>query len=404
MKDAGSRDALSPTIARFDVALAAVFPRSRPTVLALHLQGVMRRTFLLLASLVVACGAEPADDDVPVTAPDDEVVSRPPEKSEDPVTAPPAREPELRPTSLANLGDSISQGFDADDSEPIDLNALQAKASNVFKDAPELSWVQGTDSRVRSVASFYKAKNPSLVVTPFSRSGAEMVTTGGQPNFEDQAKALAKSGARPDLVYVLLGGNDICHKAKSKTSDATANLYAIDRWRDAVTRGLTTLAAALPEKAVVRIVSMPRVDLLYEVAKDRKVTARGTLNTPAGPVQGNVTKTCNELWTISATAGNGVCAIVTTEGDAARRAAIGQRIDAYNEATADEVVRFRADAAQNPKGIVFQTDWHGAKENESSIGTHRFTSEEVSARDCFHPSIAGQKAISTFVLERAKWR
>lgn len=368
----------------------------------------MRRSLLLLASLLVACGAAPADDEGPVTGPDDEVVARGggTDQHEDPVTAPPppAAAPELRPTALANLGDSISQGFDADDSEPLELNALQAKASNVFKDAPELSWVQGTDSRVRSVASFFKAKNPNLVVTPFSRSGAEMVTTGGQPNFEDQAKALAKAGAKPDLVYVLLGGNDICHKAKSKTSDATANLYSVEQWRGAVTRGLAALAETLPPNARVRVVSMPRVDYLYEVAKDRKVTAKGTLQTPAGPVQGNVTKTCNELWTISATAGNGVCAIVTTEPDAARRTAIGRRIDAYNDATYAELARFRADPTANPRKIVFESDWHGASEPESSIGTHRFAAEEVSARDCFHPSIAGQRAISTFVLERARWR
>lgn len=371
-----------------------------------------RVPLVVLGSIAIGCGS--GDDGAePDPAPADEIVSRPPAEAPpaDPASpAPPAADPppaELHVTALANLGDSISQGFDADDSEPLDLNLATSKPSSVFKDAPTLSWVQGSDARVKSVAAHYRALDPKLVVTPFSHSGAEMTTTGAQPNFQDQAKALVAAGAKPDLVYVLLGGNDVCHRPKSTTADGAATLYTVDQWRAGVARGLDVLAASLPAGATVRMVSMPRVDLLYDIAKDRAVRVRATIDTPAGPVSGITTRYCHELWDITAAAGNGICKIVTTETSAARRAAIGRRIDAYNDATAEEVARIANDAARNPKHVVFQTEWHGSRASgaaeASSMGTYVFTSTEVSARDCFHPSIEGQNAIASFVLTRAKF-
>jgi lysophospholipase L1-like esterase len=178
----------------------------------------------------------------------------------------PAPEPELVVRSLANLGDSISQGFDADDGKPLDLSAvIGGDGGAVFHDNPALSWVQGTDARVGSIASHYRALDPNLVLTPLSRSGAELVgKNSGLPNLEKQARSIATKGVSPDLVYVLLGGNDVCNRPRSTTNDATATMYSVDEWRAAAARGLTALSEVLSPGATVRFVSMPRVDLLYD--------------------------------------------------------------------------------------------------------------------------------------------
>jgi lysophospholipase L1-like esterase len=321
-----------------------------------------------------------------------------------------AAPPEPRPVRwLANIGDSISQGYDADDAEPIDLNALSSTPDAVFGDAPSLSWVQGTDSRIGSVAWRLKSRQPDLRVTPFSRTGAEVVgRAGGISNFEDQARALASEGAEPDLVYVLLGGNDVCGRPSSGEGDATATLYSVDRWRQGLTAGLTVLATTLPERATVRVLSMPRVDLLYDAAGDSAVPVTLMVDTSFGPVRVASSRTCKELWGLAALARpNGICSIVTRERSDARRAAIGRRIDAYNDALAAEVRRFRDDSQLNPRRIFFQTDWAGSLASGAraggSMGTFAFDRVHVSRRDCFHPSVAGQREIAKLAMERATW-
>jgi lysophospholipase L1-like esterase len=297
--------------------------------------------------------------------------------------------------SIANLGDSISQGYDADDSQPLDVEAILHHPGTVFADAVSLSWVQGTDPRVGSVASFYRQQNPSLRVTAVSRSGSEMVR-----HLEQQARALQALHVDPELVHVLLGGNDVCNRPVSTTDDATATMYSVAQWSQAVDRGLSVLAATVKPGGTVRVLSMPRVDLLYEAVESATVPV--IVPSPVGPPALG-TGSCGDLWSVAASAGYAICPIVTREASAERRHAIGRRIDAYNDALAAAVARF--DSANS--GVHFVTDWHGAlgaggTEN-GSIGTYIYRPEEVSKKDCFHPSIRGQATMASFVLNRAVW-
>jgi hypothetical protein len=344
---------------------------------------------------------ETSDDQQVATAPGTQT----PGEDQESGARPMPTEPELEVHSLANLGDSISQGFDADDSKPIDINAVVDDPGTVFHDNPALSWIQGTDDRVASVASHYRVLDPKLVVTPLSRSGAELVgKNSGLPNLEKQARAIATKNVAPDLVYVLLGGNDVCNRPRSTTNDATSTMYNVEEWRAAAVRGLTALAEVLPAGATVRFVSMPRVDLLYDALGDTQVPV--VYETPAGTVKGEAT--CKNVWTVTAANnGAGICKIVTTEGSADKRKAIGERIDAYNAALAEEVRRFDADATLNPKKVHFQSDWHGSLDDggvkNTSGGTFVYEPKHVSKLDCFHPSIVGQKDLASLVLTKAKW-
>lgn len=302
--------------------------------------------------------------------------------------------------SMANIGDSISQGYDADDSLPIDMDKIVSDPDAVFHDNPQYSWVQGTDPRISSVGTHFRALEEALTLTPISHSGAELLgKIPDRPNFEQQAALLVAKDAHPDLVWVLLGGNDVCNRPKTPNADATATLYSIAEWTEAVDRGLTILAAGLDAGATVKVLSMPRVDRLYEQAGDAKIAVKYGL--------ASMSFTCKQFWSTTDALNKGVCPIVTTETNATRRAAIGARIDAYNDALAAEVHRFTKDATLNPKGVQFQSDWHGAIDKggtlNASMGTYAFDADLVSKRDCFHPSIKGQTGIANMVLNVSTW-
>jgi lysophospholipase L1-like esterase len=365
-----------------------------------------RSTILLAATFALAACAAPAPGDEGESESQVAAQRRPNEGSSPAPSEPslPGSQATRTVRSLANLGDSISQGFDADDSEPIDLSVLARAPERVFQDATAFSWVQGTDPRVRSIASRYKAAVPALEVTAMSRTGAELVNIhDGVPNFEQQASDLEAKGASPDLVYVLLGGNDVCHRPRSTTADPTSTLYPVDTFRRAAEAGLAVLAKRLPKGATVRVASMPRVDRLYESAAALEVPMRDVV----GGVEVHGTLSCTGLWSAAARVDQAICPAVTLEPSASRRAAIGARIDAYNDAVAASVRAFDADATRNPNGVHFESDWHGPVGGggaaNASIGTLTFEARHISRRDCFHPSIEGQQLIAETVAERARW-
>jgi lysophospholipase L1-like esterase len=262
------------------------------------------------------------------------------------------------PAKQANAGDSISQGFGAD---------------GWPGDHPELSWVQGSDSRVDSTASRTGATFAGFTEEPESVTGAEMV--GGDDNFAAQASRICAQQPKPTRVRVLLGGNDVCNRARSSSDDATANLYSVATWTQAIRAGLDQLAECLPPKSVVQVLSMPRVDGLYEAGNAKSYWCSWG------------------VWPLA-----GVCRIVTAEDNAGRRAQIGVRIDQYNDALAAEVAAYATNAnGKNVGGIGFVTDWVGSVatgHKDTSLGTYTFTDADINGVDCFHPNIDGQARIA----------
>ncbi|NMO13525.1 SGNH/GDSL hydrolase family protein [Pyxidicoccus fallax] len=262
------------------------------------------------------------------------------------------------PTKQANVGDSMSQGAGAD---------------GWPGDHPELSWVRGTSSNVYSVFMRYQELVPSFTQQPESVSGAEMV--GGGNNFAAQAARVCAQEEKPQTVSVLLGSNDVCNRPRSSSADATANMYSLDTWVNALRAGLDQLAACLPPGATVHVLSFPRVDFLYS----------------AGYAKG--------LWCPYVVwPGAGICRIVTAERSGARRAQIGARVNEYNEATRAEVELYRANAdGRNPRGIHFVADWQGSIENgyaNTSVGTYVFRAADINGTDCFHPSVSAQRKLA----------
>lgn len=270
------------------------------------------------------------------------------------------------PSKQANAGDSISQGFGA--------NGWPG-------DHPDLSWAQGSDGRVNSTASrLANVHGAGFTQEAESVSGAEMV--GGSDNFPAQAARICAQSVKPTRVRVLLGGNDVCNRASSNNGDAAANLYSVSTWTNALRAGLDQLADCLPPKSIVQVLSMPRVDGLYEAGRDKS-------------------SWCSwGVWPLA-----GVCRIVTAEGDATRRAQIGARIDQYNDAIRAEVHAYASNAnGQNPRGVGFITDWEGSISSgheNTSIGTYRFTAEDINGVDCFHPNVGGQARLACLAWSKS---
>lgn len=258
----------------------------------------------------------------------------------------------------SNAGDSISQGFNAD---------------NWPADRTHLSWVQGVSSAVRSAYSRSLELDATFKQEPESVSGAELV--GGGDSFPAQAKRICAQSVKASHVYVLLGGNDVCNRPRSSSSDAAANMYSVTTWRSALRAGLDQLASCLPVDATVQVHSMPRVDFLYEAGREKSWWCGYA------------------VWPVV-----GICRIVTAETSVSRRRQIGQRINAYNDVIAQEVAAYaRNTNGRNPRGIQFVTDWVGSMETgnqNTSVGTVRFRGSDISGLDCFHPNTRGQAMLA----------
>lgn len=262
------------------------------------------------------------------------------------------------PTRQSNAGDSISQGYSAD---------------GWPGEHPELSWVQGTSSEVDSVFMRYQERVPSFTQQPESVTGAEMVA--GDDNFAAQAARICAQEEKPQHVSVMLGGNDVCNRSRSSSSDAAANMYSLDTWVNALRAGLDQLAACLPPGSTVHVLSFPRVDFLYNAGYAKS------------------------LWCPYVVWPNAnICRIITAERSGSRRAQIGARINEYNEATRAEVELYEANAdGRNLRGVHFVTDWQGSIEDghaNTSVGAYVLRAEDINGTDCFHPSVLWQRKVA----------
>jgi hypothetical protein len=261
------------------------------------------------------------------------------------------------PRKMAVSGDSLSQGALADGIYP--------------GDQPWNSWAQGTTSAVDSVWSRYRTTlNPYMALAAVSEDGAKMTR-----DFARQAEQICAQSPLPNRVFVLLGQNDACYSPRSSTDDAAAGLPTPEVFRSALHNGLTVLDACLPKGSVVHVVSVIRVDFLYE----------------AGYAEDPIY--CPLAWRLLE-----VCPTVTLETNPDRRLAIGQRIDAWNWEIAHEVSELNArKPSANRRRILYVTDWQGTideGQRDTSAGTYVFGSPDINGLDCFHASVRGQRKLA----------
>lgn len=267
------------------------------------------------------------------------------------------------PQKLAGIGDSISQGF---------------SANNWPGDHPSYAFGQGTDAGVNSLYLRYKAKFPALTKEFVTVSGAEMV--GGSNSAAAQAARICAQGSRPNRVVIELGGNDVCNRDSGTAADAASGLYSVTTYRNGLKAALDLLGGCLPSGSQVLVLSMPRVDYLYE----------------AGNAKSSFL--CNTVWSLA-----GVCTVVTSETSATRRRQIGARVDAYNDGLRTEVAA--AESRYTGK-VHFITDWQGSLTSSpnTSVGAYKFSAADINTVDCFHPhKDTGQKKLACDAWEASEY-
>lgn len=233
------------------------------------------------------------------------------------------------PSSIAGVGDSITQAASSDGSLGVD--------------APRNSWSTGDNSTVNSHYLRLVALNQSVTAHNHSVSGAKV---GG---LATQMESLAT--VKPDYVTVLIGGNDLC---TDTIDEMTPTSVFRDQFYVAMEKllGDTDTGGVSPDSNVY-VVSIPDVHQLWELFRNN-VFARAVWSA------GNI---CQSLLANPTS---------NKQADVERRAAFRQRNIEYNTQLAAVCALFA------------RCHWDG-----NTVFDYKFSRSDV-AGDYFHPSIEGQ--------------
>lgn len=211
-------------------------------------------------------------------------------------------------------------------------------ACGVLSDCPEVSWATGTDDGVRSLALRLLGK-PGAVERSwnYARSGASVAALPAQMS--------RAAGHEPDLVTVMMGANDAC-------KDEAELMTPVGEFRTSFEESMRRLRADSP-RTHVYVASVPDLKRLWSEGREN----------PLG----------RQIWKL------GICASMLGDSQdmgaeaQGRRSAVQARVVAYNKVLKDvcaKDLRCRYDG-----GAVFD---------------FRFTGEQLSTWDWFHPSKNGQ--------------
>jgi lysophospholipase L1-like esterase len=234
------------------------------------------------------------------------------------------------PHSMAATGDSITRAYNT--------------GFWPFTDNPAGSWSTGTTASVNSHYLRIRALNPAIQGKAYNdaRSGALMRDLNGQ-----MATVVSQ---HVDYVTVLMGGNDVCQPTEAQMTDAAL-------FESQFKAAMDTLTAGSPGTRVF-VLTIPNVYNLWAVLKNngsaRFIWALGQV--------------CQSMLKNPAS---------TAQADVDRRARVLAREQAFN------------DALKNICGLYTQCRF----DNYAVFNT-AFTASDVSTRDYFHPSLAGQAKLA----------
>ncbi|MGA6872508.1 SGNH/GDSL hydrolase family protein [Streptomyces pratensis] len=215
-------------------------------------------------------------------------------------------------------------------------------ACSVLADCPEVSWATGTDAGVRSLA--VRLLGPSKAA---SHSWNHAVSGARMAQLPEQMALAAQE--RPELLTVMIGANDACR-------DAVDLMTPVAGFRASFEASMRQLRASAP-KTQVYVSSVPDLKRLWSTGREN----------PLG----------KQIWKL------GICRSMLGDADdmgaaaVARRDAVRERVVAYNEVLRD--VCARDERCRYDGGAVFD---------------YRFTGEQLSEWDWFHPGRDGQARLA----------
>ncbi|MFC8590364.1 SGNH/GDSL hydrolase family protein [Streptomyces atroolivaceus] len=215
-------------------------------------------------------------------------------------------------------------------------------ACAVLADCPEVSWATGTDGGVKSLAvRLLGASKAASHSWNHAVSGARMAQLPEQMALAAQEK--------PELVTVMIGANDACR-------DSVGLMTPVADFRASFEASMRRLRASAP-KSQVYVSSVPDLKRLWSTGREN----------PLG----------KQIWKL------GICRSMLGDADnmgaaaVARRDAVRERVVAYNGVLRD--VCTRDERCRYDGGAVFD---------------YRFTGEQLSEWDWFHPGRNGQARLA----------
>ncbi|MFF5374302.1 SGNH/GDSL hydrolase family protein [[Kitasatospora] papulosa] len=215
-------------------------------------------------------------------------------------------------------------------------------ACSVLADCPEVSWATGTDAGVRSLA--VRLLGPSKAA---SHSWNHAVSGARMAQLPEQMALAAEE--RPELLTVMIGANDACRGSVDL-------MTPVADFRASFEASMRQLRASAP-KTQVYVSSVPDLKRLWSTGREN----------PLG----------KQIWKL------GICRSMLGDADdmgaaaVARRDAVRERVVAYNEVLRD--VCARDERCRYDGGAVFD---------------YRFTGEQLSEWDWFHPGRDGQARLA----------
>jgi lysophospholipase L1-like esterase len=231
---------------------------------------------------------------------------------------------------MASTGDSITRAFNT--------------GTIAFTDAPANSWSTGTNGTVNSHYSRILAAFPGIS----GRNYNDAVT--GDEMAGLNAQMVTVNSQHVDYVTVLLGANDAC-------TPTEAAMTPVATYRAQFQTALDTLSSGSPD-ARVFVLSVPNVYNLWEILHNNS-SARTTWA---------LFSICQSLLANPQS---------TAQADIDRRNRVNQRVVDYNTQLAE----------------VCAANIH-CKFDNNAVYNVLFTPADVSTRDYFHPSVAGQAKIA----------
>ncbi|WP_251093224.1 SGNH/GDSL hydrolase family protein [Streptomyces sp. Caat 7-52] len=237
------------------------------------------------------------------------------------------------PESIAAVGDSITRGFDA---------------CTVLSDCPEASWATGSDARVDSLAvRLLGAAGAAEHSWNYAVTGARMADL---PEQMEQAASHA-----PDLVTVMVGGNDACRSSASA-------MTSVAEFRADFEEAMGTLRSAQP-KTQVYVSSVPDLKRLWS--------------------EGRTNMLGKQVWKL------GICPSMLADADdltgaaMLRRDSVQRRVVEYNKVLEDVCAKDRR-----------------CRFDDNAVYHYRFGTGQLSHWDWFHPSKDGQAQLAEIAYRR----
>ena len=234
------------------------------------------------------------------------------------------------PNSIGALGDSITLGYNT--------------GTVPFTDAPGNSWSTGTRSSVDSHYLRILDAAPAI----FDRTSNNAVSGAKVADLDAQVAAVNEQAVA--YVTILVGANDLC-------TGTVGRMTSVDAFRTEFGQAMATLSAGSP-RARLYVVSVPNVYRMWFVLRDD----------PLARTAWRTFDICQSLLEDPRS---------TDADDVARRRAVRERHIAFNEVL-DEVCAM----------------YIHCRFDEGAVFNDPFTSDDVSKRDYFHPSIRGQTRLA----------